>query len=985
VKACIKNLLLLPALIAALGMMLSGEVKAQTFTTLYNDNTGNSVGGELILSGNSLFGTGSGVHGKGSVSAINVNGTGFTNLYSFTALVNGTNGDGANPDGGLILSGNTLYGTASEGGTNGNGTIFAINTNGTGFTNLYSFPGVNGGYSPNDDLVLSGNTLYGTTEFGGSSGIGTLFAINTDGTGFTYLHFFTGGSGGTYPNGGLVLSGNILYGTAWTGGSSQDGIVFSINTNGTGFTNLYSFTGGSGGINPNGGLVLSGNKLYGTCHQGGSGPLGIVFSINTNGTGFTNLYSFTNGTDGALPDCGLIISGNTLYGTASGGVTDGATGISGNGAVFAVNADGTDFTNLHTFTTGLGNYPHITNSDGAAPTSKLILSGNILYGTAPTGGTNGYGTLFSIPLGSVSAPLQITTTSLPGGTNGVAYIQTLAATGGQTPYSWTNIVGGLPAGLSLSSSGVISGTTAISGTTNFTVKVTDANSNTATQGLTLTMVTVVGPPSVAIQPTNNPVLVVTGSNVTFSVSVTGVGTFSYQWQLNGTNLPNGIITTVAGNGTYGYSGDGSAATNAELEWPSGVAVDPTGNLFIADWRNQRIRKVGVNGIITTVAGNGTASYSGDGGAATNAELNYPIGVAVDSTGNLFIADEDNQRIRKVGINGIITTVAGNGTASYSGDGGAATNAELNYPIGVAVDSTGNQFISDSNHRIRKVGTNGIIYTVAGNGTANYSGDVGAATNAELNNPFGVTVDATGNLFIADSGNQRIRMVGTNEIITTVAGNGTASYSGDGGAATNAELFYPYGVTVDATGNLLIADSSNNRIRKVGTNEIITTVAGNGTASYSGDGGAATNAELYLPYGVAVDASGNLFIADERNNRIRKEFMQGPTLVLNNVGIGNAGAYDVVVSNPYGSVTSSVVNLTITVPVPVFQPPIFNNGQFMLAWSAVSNGVYQLQYKTNLLQTNWVNVGSTITASNTVLSATNAIGADQQRFYRVQQQ
>jgi sugar lactone lactonase YvrE len=339
----------------------------------------------------------------------------------------------------------------------------------------------------------------------------------------------------------------------------------------------------------------------------------------------------------------------------------------------------------------------------------------------------------------------------------------------------------------------------------------------------------------------------------------------------------------------------------------------------------------------------------------------------------------------VGVNGIITTVAGNGTASYSGDGGAATNAELNYPIGVAVDSTGNQFISDSNHRIRKVGTNGIIYTVAGNGTANYSGDVGAATNAELNNPFGVTVDATGNLFIADSGNQRIRMVGTNEIITTVAGNGTASYSGDGGAATNAELFYPYGVTVDATGNLLIADSSNNRIRKVGTNEIITTVAGNGTASYSGDGGAATNAELYLPYGVAVDASGNLFIADERNNRIRKEFMQGPTLVLNNVGIGNAGAYDVVVSNPYGSVTSSVVNLTITVPVPVFQPPIFNNGQFMLAWSAVSNGVYQLQYKTNLLQTNWVNVGSTITASNTVLSATNAIGADQQRFYRVQQQ
>ena len=222
---------------------------------------------------------------------------------------------------------------------------------------------------------------------------------------------------------------------------------------------------------------------------------------------------------------------------------------------------------------------------------------------------------------------------------------------------------------------------------------------------------------VLTQPTNQVVL--NGGTATFGVVAGGTGPFSYQWQLNGTNLPNGIITTVAGNGTDGYSGDGGAATNAELNrsllaW----RWTPPATCSLRMTYNKRIRKVGTNGIITTVAGNGTQGYSGDGGAATNAELNYPAGVAVDATGNLFIADSINNRIRKVGTNGIITTVAGNGTAGYSGDGGAATNAELNDPSGVAVDATGNLFIADDdNNRIRKVGTNGIITTVAGNGTS----------------------------------------------------------------------------------------------------------------------------------------------------------------------------------------------------------------------------------------------------------------------------
>ncbi len=341
---------------------------------------------------------------------------------------------------------------------------------------------------------------------------------------------------------------------------------------------------------------------------------------------------------------------------------------------------------------------------------------------------------------------------------------------------------------------------------------------------------------------------------------------------------NGIITTVAGNGTYSYSGDGGAATNAAFYFPFGVAVDEVGNLFIADQNNLRIRKVDTNGVITTVAGNGTSGFSGDGGAATNAALFYPYGVAADGSGNLLIADRDDQRIRKVDTNGIITTVAGNGIRDFSGDGGASTDAALRFPYGVTVDGVGNLFIADSlNQRVRKVDTNGIINTVAGSGgfSGGFSGDGGAAVNAALRAPRGVAVDGEGNLLIADVSNQRIRKVDTNGVITTVAGNGTYNFSGDGGAATNATLKFPEGVAVDAVGNFFIADQDNHRIRKVNTSGVITTVAGKGPSdqygngSFTGDGGPATSAALSSPSGVAVDSAGNLFIADQSNNRIRK--------------------------------------------------------------------------------------------------------------------
>jgi sugar lactone lactonase YvrE len=320
------------------------------------------------------------------------------------------------------------------------------------------------------------------------------------------------------------------------------------------------------------------------------------------------------------------------------------------------------------------------------------------------------------------------------------------------------------------------------------------------------------------------------------------------------------ISTFAGNGTAGYSGDNGPATSATLS-PGGIAVDSAGNLYVAD--SNRIRKVS-KGVITTVAGNGTYGYSGDNGAATSAQLFNPQGVAVDAAGNLYIADTYNNRIRKVS-GGVITTVAGNGTSGSLGENIPATTAQLNWPYGVAVDAAGNLYIANTyNNRICKV-SNGMITTVAGNGIHGYSGDNGPATSAQLSWPDGVAVDAAGNLYIADTDNNRIRKV-SGGVITTVAGNGTEGFSGDNGPATAAQLGWPYSVAVDAAGNFYIADTYNNHVRKV-SNGAITTVGGNGTFGFGGDNGPATSAAV-SPAGVAVDSAGRLYIAENVNNRIR---------------------------------------------------------------------------------------------------------------------
>ena len=330
-----------------------------------------------------------------------------------------------------------------------------------------------------------------------------------------------------------------------------------------------------------------------------------------------------------------------------------------------------------------------------------------------------------------------------------------------------------------------------------------------------------------------------------------------------------FITTLAGTNSVGYSGDGGEATSAQLNFPVGVSVDINGNLFIADQVNSRIRMVNSAGIISTYAGGtGSWGYGGDGGLATIAQLNQPTGVSADINGNVYIADLVNHRIRMVNSAGIISTFAGTGEGGYNGDG-SATSAQLNYPYGLSADVNGNVYIADKgNHRIRMVNSAGIITTYAGTGTAGYFGDGDVATSAQLNNPWAVSADINGNVYIADRDNQRIRMVNSAGIITTFAGTGTAGFGGDGSLATIAQLNYPHGVSTDINRNVYIPDQGNNRIRMVNSAGIITTYAGTGTAGYFGDGGAGTSAQLNDPSGVAVDLSGNVYIADTYNNRIR---------------------------------------------------------------------------------------------------------------------
>jgi hypothetical protein len=372
------------------------------------------------------------------------------------------------------------------------------------------------------------------------------------------------------------------------------------------------------------------------------------------------------------------------------------------------------------------------------------------------------------------------------------------------------------------------------------------------------------------------------------------------------DFPPGTTWRVAGlyiphyGNVFGYSGDGGPATSAELDWPNGVAFDGAGNLYISDRTNLRVRKVDTSGIITTVAGNGTQATSGDGGPATSASLYWPQSVAVDGAGNLYIADGNDtwvSNIRKVDTNGNITTIAGGGwgNGGYSGDNIPASQAQLDGIRKLLIDGAGNIYIADQfNYRVRKIDTNGIITTVAGNGTQGYSGDGQQATSAELNYPTGLAMDQAGNLFIVDS-NYVVRKVDTSGVITTVAGNGSYGYSGDGGPAINAGI-NPNTIAVDAAGNLWLGEGL--RVRKVDTSGIITTALGYGNITYSPDGTLATQAGVNSPADLAFDDLGNIYVADSVSVAITKiDIVDPPSLSFPNTNVGStSAAQDVTVEN-----------------------------------------------------------------------------------------
>lgn len=336
------------------------------------------------------------------------------------------------------------------------------------------------------------------------------------------------------------------------------------------------------------------------------------------------------------------------------------------------------------------------------------------------------------------------------------------------------------------------------------------------------------------------------------------------------------ITTIAGTGHRDFSADGHPATATDLSLPIAVAASSTGRVYFID--ANRVRTITGAGTVRTIAGTGEAGYAGDGGPATQAELDAPQALALDSAGNLYIADARNNRVRRVDTAGVITTVAGTGEAGFSGDGGPPRRAQLNQPTGLAIGFNDRLYIADSgNDRVRLITTDGVLVTVAGTGDDGYAGDGGPATQALLRSPRGLAFDTEGNLYIVDAFNDRIRRVDVTGRIATVAGTGEEGYAGDGGAATAAQLRLDLGavdvsgsaVAVDSRGDLYIADSADHRVRRVDTAGVITTVAGTGDAGFSGDGGDAASAHLQMPLSVAVTPDGALLIADTGNDRLRE--------------------------------------------------------------------------------------------------------------------
>jgi len=938
-------------LLAVAGAMLLGGTafsQGHYYSLLHNfagkANDGASPQGSLTLSGTTLYGMTSagGSQNLGTVFKINTDGTGCVVLHSFA----GGTADGSNPYGSLTLSGTVLYGMTYGGGSYGLGTVFRVNTDGTGFVVLHSFAGGTAdGSNPYGSLTLSGTVLYGMTYGGGSYGLGTVFRVNTDGTGFTVLHTFAGySSDGANPYGSLTLSGSTLYGMTCIGGTFVSnipnvGTVFKINTDGTGYLILHSFSQWeiTDGANPHGSLTLSGSTLYGMTVNGGNPiyvpSMGMIFSQHTADTGFSaffdfgQMHSFTPTVfSGTNPYGSLTLSGTVFYGMTSAGGGVLSNGPS-QGIVFQINTtgpgtDGSGTALLHSFAGG--------TADGSSPYGDLTLSGSTLYGMTSGGGNGGLGVIFALtPNGPLITTQPSGQTVVAG--NGATF--TVAANAAAT-YQWQRQAAGSTTWTNLTDGANYSGTSTATLTVNPVTAAMNGDSfrcvvdnnygedTSAPASLTVTnAVAITGQPSTQSM--------TDGGSATFTVTATGVPPLTYQWQRQAagsttwTNLSDSAnysgtgtatltvnpvtaamsgdlfqcvisnaygtatsspvalvvpvpltVSTLAGQGGHS-GGNNGAGSSAQFSGPTDVAVDSAGNIYVADTNNNTIRKVTSAGMVSTVAGYTGVNGSIDG-VGSAARFYYPAGVAVDGAGNIYVADTDNETIREITPAGVVTTVAGQAGVRGSTDGTGSV-ARFNGASGIVVDGSGNLYVADTlNHALRKITSSGIVSTFAG--AAGVAGSVdGTGTAARFHGPQGLAIDGSGNLYVADANNSTIRKIVTSTgVVTTLAGLAGTSGAVDG-PSSFARFYYPSAVTVDGTGDLYVADTENSTLREITPTGLVSTIAGKAGVGGSADGTGSAASFIY-PTGITVDNTGNIYIADTHNDTIRLGyFPAAPTI------------------------------------------------------------------------------------------------------------
>ncbi len=1048
------------ALILRFSALTGHNACGQEFEVLYsfagsdgaNPQAALAQGSDGYFYGTTEYGGTSGgpAGGYGTVFRVDTNGA-LSSLVSFSGEGSIDGVTGANPLGALVqASDGYFYGTTLQGGAFNYGSVFRLDpTSGT----VYSWAGFNGFVQvpPTGKFPLAGvvqgsdGYLYGTTSEGGPYGVGTFFRASVQTKGYlTNLCSL----GGEYPSAALVQGNDgYFYGTTANGGTGTNGTVFRVSAAGS-LTQLVSFA-GTNGATPLGSLVQGKDGyFYGTTYFGGAYNYGTVFRMTTNGT-VTTLVSFDS-YGGANPAAGLVQgSDGYFYGTTFNG------GDYDYGTVFQMATNGA-WATLYSF----------DSFGGANPAASLVQgSDGFLYGTTVNGGDNDLGTVFRIapPINPSIVAQPQSQTNVAGA---VASFSVSASGTAPLSYQWQQN------GTNLSGGGQVSGTTTnllaitnlgLANAGSYTVIVTNAYGSVTSS---VAVLVVVSPPVITAQPASQNVLY--GATTLLSVAASG-SLLSYQWYLNGsllvgatgsnlsltagaptagaytvvvTNVEGAVTSSIARLAFFSQAGPIYAFTNfaglpgtlghsdgtgvvARFKNPQGICLDNAGNLYVGDYGNSTIRKVTAAAAVSTLAGQ-ALNYGWADGTGSAAVFNWPIGVAADSAGNVYVADTINNLLRRVTPAGDVTTLAGSVGVAGSSDGNGSS-ARFYAPNGIATDSAGNIYVADfQNHTVRKMtfnGTNWVVSTLAGLAGSFGSAD-GAGSQARFYHPADVAVDAAGNVYVADYNNHTIRMITPAGVVTTLAGSPGNSGSADG-TGSAARFDCPNGVAVDNAGNVYVVDAFNHTIRKIGPGAVVTTIGGLAGTSGTADGVGST-ARFYLPAGLVVDSAGNIYVVDYGNHRLTKgtpvatptitfppqggSFGCGSNAAVSVTAIGleplayqwylgnspvsgatnrsysftlasaTAGNYTVVVTNAYGALTSSVASVMEVDAAPVIaaQPQSQTNlpgtiASFSVGASSCSALAYQwLKNGTNL--TDVGNVSGSATANLTLTNVSHSDAA-----------